>query len=508
MVGEGHVGQFKKSFRLYLTLGFLWNGLIIFALAYALIYETYLDDRIILGLLTVALVLTGICFGAILSTKLTKPTEYLAQAILHMSPNEHLVAAPNVNQLTFGKELVATLTRQVYDFAISSSQTQASQPSTTNTEILDALPVSVLGINEIGNITVANQTALKIFGKDNLVGLTLDSQITMQFNSESLASWLVQSRQKSVGAQKTWQKVSVSTSDGQHKNYYDISAVFRQHHPSGTETLIVLFEHSEIFAAEDDAMRLIALAVHELRTPLTILRGYVEVLQDELSGKLDPELEDSMNKMSSSAQNLAAFVSNILSVAKADENQLSLNLTEQQWSEVLNSIVADMQIRAKVYGKHIELTVAPGLPTVAADKISIAEVLTNLIDNAIKYSPEPANTIWIDALLDTDGSVLTTVRDQGMGIPDSVVPNLFAKFYRNHRNRAQVAGTGLGLYLSKAIVTAHHGNIWVKSKEGVGTTVGFTVLPYSRLTDADKKDDTGMMRTPHGWIKNHSMQRR
>jgi signal transduction histidine kinase len=100
------------------------------------------------------------------------------------------------------------------------------------------------------------------------------------------------------------------------------------------------------------------------------------------------------------------------------------------------------------------------------------------------------------------------VKDFGVGVPTSVVPNLFTKFYRDHRNRAQIGGTGLGLYLSKAIVNAHGGEIWLRTKEGEGSTFGFTVLPYDKLADEKKKDGEGITRSAQGWIKNHSLYRR
>jgi two-component system, OmpR family, sensor histidine kinase VicK len=101
------------------------------------------------------------------------------------------------------------------------------------------------------------------------------------------------------------------------------------------------------------------------------------------------------------------------------------------------------------------------------------------------------------------------VQDFGVGIPSSVMPNLFSKFYRDHRNRAQIGGTGLGLYLSKAIISAHGGNIWVQSKEGEGSTFGFTLMPYERLAEELKNSDNNeIVRGAHGWIKNHSLYRR
>jgi len=122
---------------------------------------------------------------------------------------------------------------------------------------------------------------------------------------------------------------------------------------------------------------------------------------------------------------------------------------------------------------------------------------------------EISKTIAIETHLTTDGLVETTVQDFGLGISASIMPNLFTKFYRDHRNRAQIGGTGLGLYLSKAIVAAHGGTVWVRSKESEGSTFGFTLLPYDRLTEELKRSgNQEITRSAHGWIKNHSLYRR
>ena len=108
-----------------------------------------------------------------------------------------------------------------------------------------------------------------------------------------------------------------------------------------------------------------------------------------------------------------------------------------------------------------------------------------------------------------EGLVETTVQDFGAGIPSGIIGNLFDKYYRSHRSRTEVGGTGLGLYLSKAIVRAHGGRIWVNSREGQGSTFGFTIMPYAKLADEQKNgDNNDITRGAHGWIKNHSLYSR
>jgi two-component system sensor histidine kinase VicK len=254
-------------------------------------------------------------------------------------------------------------------------------------------------------------------------------------------------------------------------------------------------------------MSFVALSVHELRTPLTLLRGYIEVFDEELGPTLDPELKGFMQKMNASAGQLAGFVDNILNVAKVEDNQLTLQLHEEGWKEVVDTVVRDMSLRAGVRGITIKTDIAADLPSVAVDRYSIYEVLANLLDNAIKYS-KGTSEIYVTAGLNQSGLVETSVKDFGLGIDTSILPHIFDKFYRNHRNRAQIGGTGLGLFLAKAIVDAHGGQIWVSSKVDEGSTFTFTVLPYAKLAEAGKTGDNGgITRGAHGWIKNHSLYR-
>jgi signal transduction histidine kinase len=134
--------------------------------------------------------------------------------------------------------------------------------------------------------------------------------------------------------------------------------------------------------------------------------------------------------------------------------------------------------------------------------------LSNLVGNAVKYSGKSKKVV-IKSYVNSEGMIETIIQDGGVGIPASVLPNLFEKFYRSHRSRNEVGGTGLGLYLSKAIVDAHGGHIWVRSKENNGSTFGFTVSPYAKLAEEKKTgDNNAISRGAHGWIKNHSLYSR
>jgi signal transduction histidine kinase len=473
------------------------------------------DTTISLILLVAGFVAVWIV-SLILSDYSLKPLDIVWRAILHVTPGHTDTIPPNLEENKIGQELVTTLALQVYQLASTSSQKPAqtsSQPTGNqlSSSFSDDFPLPVFAINKDQLITFANQAAFQYLNLTaaNVLQKNLYSVLDLLFSEEeTLDKWLQDCRANKAKAQRSWEHVRLQLADQQTLKQFDLAAAYSKENPNGVEMLLTLFDQTKRYQTDDQSLDFIALAVHELRTPLTVLRGYIEVFEEELGPTLNPELTSFMNKMESSAQQLTAFVGNILNVARIQEGELSLHLTEETWPDIIKNAADSLSLTAKLHGITINYRVAPGLPSVAADKISITEVLNNLLDNAIKYS-SAGKVITIDAKLNSTGLVETTVQDNGVGIPASVIPTLFEKFHRNHRNQARVGGTGLGLYLCSTLVKAHGGNIWIKSQEGQGTVVGFTVQPYSalaaKLKDSDNKNIT---RNAHGWIKNHSMYRR
>ena len=466
-----------------------------------------------------AVAIVGAVFAAFIATTLTnwltQPLKAIWQAILHLAPHEQAIAAPDLKKLHFGQELVASLTAQVYQLASVAEKVHASTPAPAHNLhgnfIANNIPLALFVLDENETIQFANNAAADYIGMhpEDLTGKNVYMVLDMAFPSENtFDKWLKEVKLHNATATSSWERVRLNVRDNHPTRLFDLAAYYNRGNPDKWETMLVLFDHTKQYSQDDQAVGFIALSVHELRTPLTLLRGYIEAFEDELGASLTPQLKDFMSKMDATAQQLTAFVNNILNVARVDDDQLQLQLQEEDWSAIIKSAVDSLALRARVRGIELQYTVAPDLPKVGVDRISIHEVINNLVDNAIKYSGT-SKVIKIDCHMSQDGLVETTIQDFGVGIPSSIMPNLFSKFYRDHRNRAQIGGTGLGLYLSKAIVTAHGGNIWVRSKEGEGSIFGFTLQPYTNLAAELKNgDNSEMVRGAHGWIKNHSLYRR
>lgn len=239
--------------------------------------------------------------------------------------------------------------------------------------------------------------------------------------------------------------------------------------------ILTLHDLSKEEGLEQMKLDFVSMASHELRTPLTSIIGYLSVFSEENKGKIPQTEMELVDRSLVSSKQLLALVSNLLSVNKIEKEQLSLSKEPVDWQAVLQKSVEDMQNQAKL--KNIDLKLiqpSTPLPKVLADPLRTAEVVNNLVANAINYTnAEGKITVSTNV---SPNDVITTVSDNGIGIPKESIPHLFTKFYRVS-NQLQKAnkGTGLGLYISKSIIDKLGGKIWVESEVGKGTSFHFSL---------------------------------
>jgi len=511
-----HLNRLRQRLLIY-TFGLLaLEGLACVTAYYLLDLYTSLASPLAAAASLGAGLLLALAAAYTFSKLVIAPIRALWQAVLHLSPEEQGIPAPTLDNLNFGRELVTSLTTQIYQLVSVAEQAKteniAAAHDLSRNFVAQNLPLPLILLDTTETIKFANETAARYVGiaAQDMIGKNVYMVLDMSFPSEAtFDTWLKAVKSKSATAAMSWDRVRLNVRDNHPTRLFDLAAYYNRDNPDRNQTMLVLFDHTKRYSQDDQSVSFMALSVHELRTPLTLLRGYIEVFEDEIGKNIkDPELQGFMLKMHAMAEQLTAFVNNILNVARIDDDQLELKLLSEDWSSTLKSSIEMVSLQAKVRGITLKCRIARNLPAVGIDVLSIREVINNLIDNAIKYSGS-SKVIKVDAYLSQEGLVETTIQDFGLGIPTSVMPNLFTKFYRDHRNRAQIGGTGLGLYLSKAIVSAHGGSLWVRSKEGQGSTFGFSLVPYAQLAETLKQGgDQEIIRGAHGWIKNHSLYRR
>ncbi len=238
--------------------------------------------------------------------------------------------------------------------------------------------------------------------------------------------------------------------------------------------------HARLYAAENRLVEdlkaldrakndFLATVSHELRTPLTSITGYVELLRDREAGPVTPQQDLMLDTIHRNASLLRNLVENVLTISKIE---MGVSKTEAQpvdLSEAVCAVVTSMQPVAESGGVVLESQCTDYPLVVNGDASQIDRVLMNLLSNAVKFTPRGGN-VTVTAARD-DGSAVVRVRDTGIGVPDKDKKDLFTRFFRasNVVMRA-VPGTGLGLSVSRTIVTDHGGELDVQSQEGAGTT--------------------------------------
>jgi signal transduction histidine kinase len=216
----------------------------------------------------------------------------------------------------------------------------------------------------------------------------------------------------------------------------------------------------------------IGIASHELKTPLTIIKGFLEMLDD---AELEQQNKFFVQRALNSTNKLQSLVFDLLDVSKIESGQLMLNMQEFDLDELIDECINNMQLSNEKYPIIRQKNNTNQI--VFADRNRIEQVITNLLSNAMKYSPEEKKIVV--ATKTTNTSVIVSVSDSGLGLPQSEHEKIFERFYRSKKSNIGTSGFGLGLYICAQIIKRHHGKIWVESKEGDGSIFYFE-LPLKK----------------------------
>ena len=216
-----------------------------------------------------------------------------------------------------------------------------------------------------------------------------------------------------------------------------------------------------------------SIASHQLRTPLSAINTYSHMLAEGYAGDLNGTQTSFLVIIMSAVLRMNNLINTLLNVTRIEAGNINVTPKPVQLRQLAQEIVIELKGEAREHGVSLKLTAAD-IPTVSTDSILVKEVFSNLVSNAIKYTPKGGE---VNVVLRTKGnSVLFTIRDTGYGIPHSAQRYIFTKFFRAENVVSkEVGGTGLGLYLTKIIVENLSGQLWFESQEGRGTTFYFSL---------------------------------
>lgn len=345
--------------------------------------------------------------------------------------------------------------------------------------VLTQMTDGVIATDRHGNITIINETALDFLGKT-------EKEVTGKLITKVLGLKDLSVQDLMSTQQELVITVNKNTPDEMilHANFSLIQRVTG--FVSGL--VCVLHDITEQQKNEREQQQFVSNVSHELRTPLTSLRAYVEALNDG-AWKDENIAPQFLNVIQDETERMIRMINDLLSLSRMDRGVAKMDLEWVNFNDFVNHILNRFDMIVKTDEKNNDNTKKYTIKReftnqalwVEIDTDKMMQVIDNIMNNAIKYSPD-GGVITV-RLLQSNNHVILSISDQGLGIPRKALNKIFDRFYRVDKARSRKqGGTGLGLAISKEIVEAHKGKIWADSAEGKGSTF-YISLPYEPMSE-------------------------
>lgn len=427
------------------------------------------NQRRMLLYATIAGSVLAILFGIFSSGAIVKPIKRLTQITQSIAAGENTsrVAVKSDNEL--GQLL------QNFNLMTDKVQQQIEQVSVENQRletILNNMSEGVLLVNDISEITYSNPAAITML---NLSDMSIGRALIEINRIPELQALLSEAEQTGSVAFAEIRLANLQASEAE----VTIVPV-----DAKSEYVIVIHDVSHVRQLERIRADFVANVSHELRTPLTTIQGYAETLLNNDSKK-NKKRKEFIVKILNHSTRLSRLVSDLLELARLESGDVELTMTPCSLSTFYEQIMDVFEPVLEESGLVLKWDIPDDLPHVNVDHQLFMQVFVNLIDNAIKYTPDggeieitaesqPTNTESADELV-------VHIKDSGIGIPLESQSRVFERFYRVDKGRARkMGGTGLGLAITKHILLRHNGRIWLESELGQGTVFHFA-LPVLQI---------------------------
>lgn len=400
--------------------------------------------------------------------------------------------------------LVLWIRRQKTDDNTSSLKNKLSAVENKSDVVINAIDDGVLAISKDGNIELINPSAQQIIGWDqgDALGLNWKSVLKLVTSDgkdvEDLENPIAQSLSKNQPTHND--KLFLLTSSEKRILVSIVSS------PVGTEgegVIVVFRDITKEKAEEREQAEFISTASHEMRTPVASIEGYLGLALNPATAHIDEKARDFITKAHESAQHLGRLFQDLLDISKVEDGRMKNNPKIINVNEFLKDIFDGLATKANE--KQLNYIFIPDIIDEGKEKSlqpifyanidpdHFREVVSNLIENAIKYTPSGEVVVNVTG---DDKQISVSVKDSGIGIPAEDIPHLFQKFYRvDNSDTREIGGTGLGLYLSRRLAEAMSGNLRVESKYKEGSTF-YLEIPRMSSSDAKQRLESAEAESP------------
>lgn len=433
----------------------------------------------------------GMLISIFISRAITRPIDAMKQQAIRMARGDYSGQVRIYGQDELGQLAVAVNNLSV---RVEEAQETSEAERRRLDSVLAHMTDGVVATDRRGNVIIINQTALDFLNQktEDVIGTSILKllQIERDYNLRDL-----------LGSQK---ELLLTFQTDEHRELIlraDFSLIQRE---TGfiSGLVVVLHDVTEQQKNERERRQFVSNVSHELRTPLTSMRSYIEALND--GAWQDPEVAPQFLKVTQDeTDRMIRMINDLLALSRLDSGTTKMEMETVNINEFFNYILDRFDMMLKTDNEHtgetehlqktakkhytIKREITKRDLWVEIDQDKFMQVVDNIMNNAIKYSPDGG--VITTRLLETHNHVILSVTDQGLGIPQKDINHVFDRFYRVDKARSRKqGGTGLGLAISKEVVEALGGRIWVDSLEGKGSTF-YISLPYDPIDAEDEWDE-------------------
>jgi signal transduction histidine kinase len=338
---------------------------------------------------------------------------------------------------------------------------------------LDLLPDAAIVLDAQGRVAYANPAAIRLLraSPEAIVGQPFEHAVDLR-DAAGNSWWPCTDRLRKLRAVRGVPP-RLLTLAGPRPRPVELAATFVRQDGKVTSTICTLRD-GEGRRADFDCAELISTLAHELRSPLTSVKGFSATLLHRWDRFTDEQKQHMLTTINADADRVTRLIKELLDVSRIEAGRLELKRELIDVPGITRGVLERFRLTAPNH--QLGAAFPEGFPEVYADPDKIEQVLTNLVENAVKYADAGKVTVTGEV---ADDHIEIAVSDEGPGIPADQLPLIFTKFYRSkadHRSGTVPSGTGLGLYITKGLVEAHGGKVWARSAGANGTEVRF-LLP-------------------------------
>jgi two-component system phosphate regulon sensor histidine kinase PhoR len=408
--------------------------------------------------------LVALGIGLFVAGRVTRPVVEMQSIARQMSEGSFLVRAP-----TRSTDEIGTLGRSLNVMAgrLREKIQDIEQEQAKITAILDGMVEGVIAVDGQEHILLMNERARIMFALGPARG---EGKPFLEVIRNADLHEIFRAVHGAAGAATVRREVVVS---GPAPRILQVNAVRLAMGGEGPGSVMVLHDVTALRQLERVRTEFVANVSHELRTPLTAIQGYLETL---LSGALE-ERENARRFLEivlRHSERLGRLLNDLTDLSNIELGKVTLRREPVRLDEVVASVLAIIGPRAAGSRVTVSADIPAGLPIVSADRDRLAQILINLVDNAVKYTPS-GGSVTVTAR-EREGAIEVAIADTGIGIPPADLPRITERFYRVDKARSrELGGTGLGLAIVKHLVVAHGGDLHIESEQERGTTVRFTL---------------------------------